>query len=656
MSFDTHNNNKTQIKHIMTSTPEHVIVIHTESSSSSSTYADKNVELSEDGLPMSGRNKRKVEECEYEPSVRLEEEETSQIKKPRTVSSKVKPTPQVLAVRRELQRCCRNNDLGRAIQIYHHATNDDDGTLVEAQSLYNILNLCDGLGERPVHIGTPKMTNHKTTNDDDDDEPQNHNNNDEDEPIQPIDAETRLSFAFRIKQDMDDRKLPLNETAYTALIRILASSQRVDEAAQLLREAEATQQCKMRLRLYSSLLTTYCDMDAMDQVIDLWVRLDREKLTLTEREYSAMIQSATRIGNAALVERFLSELAEDILVPGKETIQALVAWFQSSHATYSNDDQPNTHTLGMEPPTWVVPCMGPVVASSTWSIDSGCTIKDGVLQTGCLKGHTLQPVPLSKQAWQEMIEYNESIVLQGMVDGHASNFQGGGKGPKRKFDLEARRRNWNFFKTFLATKYEGGIDIVIDGANIGYYKQNFTHAPKHVDYRQIDGVVQHFLKLNKRVLLILHARHFANTLMPVWAKPIVEGWSSILYKANPGMNDDWFWLHAALWGRASVVTNDEMRDHHFQMLSPRSFVRWKERQQIHFHFEVIDGIRMLKPMYPATYSRRIQRIGSGLVIPLAKRGDENRFVDGVHIATSTEPEEETYLCVCPSSNSNVKTD
>ncbi len=31
-----------------------------------------------------------------------------------------------------------------------------------------------------------------------------------------------------------------------------------------------------------------------------------------------------------------------------------------------------------------------------------------------------------------------------------------------------------------------------------------------------------------------------------------------------------------------VVTNDEMRDHHFQMLSHRSFLRWKERHCVRF--------------------------------------------------------------------------
>ncbi len=33
-----------------------------------------------------------------------------------------------------------------------------------------------------------------------------------------------------------------------------------------------------------------------------------------------------------------------------------------------------------------------------------------------------------------------------------------------------------------------------------------------------------------------------------------------------------------------VVTNDEMRDHHFQMLSQRKFLRWKERHCVRFNF------------------------------------------------------------------------
>ena len=55
-----------------------------------------------------------------------------------------------------------------------------------------------------------------------------------------------------------------------------------------------------------------------------------------------------------------------------------------------------------------------------------------------------------------------------------------------------------------------------------------------------------------------------------------------------------------------VVSNDEMRDHHFGMLSPRSFLRWKERHVVHFSF--CKKKKNLEPEleYPPSYSIAIQ--------------------------------------------------
>ena len=159
------------------------------------------------------------------------------------------------------------------------------------------------------------------------------------------------------------------------------------------------------------------------------------------------------------------------------------------------------------------------------------------------------------------------------------------------------------------------------------------------------------------MLLVLHERHFSRDIMPDKYKPIQEYWEqeNILYKTPRGMNDDWFWLHAAYVYRTLVVTNDEMRDHHFQMLAPKIFLRWKERHHIHFDFgewewsDTQGGKRQRRVQleYPKAYSRRIQRIENGVVVPLAKRGDENRFMDGTHLACDDEPLEETYLCISP---------
>lgn len=67
-----------------------------------------------------------------------------------------------------------------------------------------------------------------------------------------------------------------------------------------------------------------------------------------------------------------------------------------------------------------------------------------------------------------------------------------------------------------------------------------------------------------------------------------------------------------------VISNDEMRDHHFGMLSPRSFLRWKERHVVHFAFT---RGRALEPelQYPPSYSTAIQdHPGRGWLFPSAE--------------------------------------
>ena len=55
-----------------------------------------------------------------------------------------------------------------------------------------------------------------------------------------------------------------------------------------------------------------------------------------------------------------------------------------------------------------------------------------------------------------------------------------------------------------------------------------------------------------------------------------------LFTTPGGSNDDWYWLYAAVTAgpEGKLVTNDELRDHVFQMLpAPRLFYKWKERHQ-----------------------------------------------------------------------------
>jgi len=145
-----------------------------------------------------------------------------------------------------------------------------------------------------------------------------------------------------------------------------------------------------------------------------------------------------------------------------------------------------------------------------------------------------------------------------------------------------------------------------------------------------------------------------------------------VYRTPAGMNDDWFWMHAALAAGGSdnegdgasrsnrpsvlAVTNDEMRDHHFQMLAEGSFLWWKERHQVKFDFRPWNrelGHRTVLLEYPKRYSRRMQRVncdgdeggGDAFVVPAPKRGDEGRYCDGQHVAEEGVPDEETYTVI-----------
>eukprot|EP01041_Mallomonas_annulata_P011962 gene11962-25057_t len=114
------------------------------------------------------------------------------------------------------------------------------------------------------------------------------------------------------------------------------------------------------------------------------------------------------------------------------------------------------------------------------------------------------------------------------------------------------------------------------------YQENTTHIEGNTDTSTANRTTTKSFK----PLLILHTRHFQFDGLSDKILSIIHSWrdANILYESPAGCNDDWFWLYATVILRCKVLTNDEMRDHHFQMLSPRWFARWKERHQIKYSF------------------------------------------------------------------------
>ena len=162
----------------------------------------------------------------------------------------------------------------------------------------------------------------------------------------------------------------------------------------------------------------------------------------------------------------------------------------------------------------------------------------------------------------------------------------------------------------------GPFDTIIDGANVGMFNQNFEDAK--FNFNQVERLLAHLRaergEDSKPVLLVLHQRRVrggpagaphAVKLIKQWRDnsaqaallafgKVVRGADALersplhctadeLFTTPAGSNDDWYWLYAAVVAGTNgfLVTNDELRDHVFQMLpAPRLFYKWKERHQV----------------------------------------------------------------------------
>jgi hypothetical protein len=119
-----------------------------------------------------------------------------------------------------------------------------------------------------------------------------------------------------------------------------------------------------------------------------------------------------------------------------------------------------------------------------------------------------------------------------------------------------------------------------------------------------------------RILLVLHTNHTDRQRLSDSDAAILARWRSegLLYTTPMGMNDDWYWLHAAVVSGEGcrVVSNDQMRDHHFGLLHTSAFARWKERHVRPFSIHSpppdanADTPKEVRLLDPLPYSHRMQ--------------------------------------------------
>jgi len=218
-------------------------------------------------------------------------------------------------------------------------------------------------------------------------------------------------------------------------------------------------------------------------------------------------------------------------------------------------------------------------------------------------------------------------------------------GIKRLVGNRSRLDEFDVFESWVRSR--GPFDYVLDGANIGFYgqgkalsaakeeakeareTQGSSSDAEHDLKRQkreekkeaffslqkVDDVLRAAQAHSSRALVVLHTNHTSHSGLDEPSHQLIQGWheAGVLFTSPKHHNDDWYWLYAAILSgeNCKVISNDEMRDHHFGMLSPRCFVRWKERHVVHFHFRHSTasdgGARWLPHLHhPRSFSEAMQ--------------------------------------------------
>lgn len=209
--------------------------------------------------------------------------------------------------------------------------------------------------------------------------------------------------------------------------------------------------------------------------------------------------------------------------------------------------------------------------------------------------------------------------------------------PLGKEEIEER---WRVFQTFKSTLEGMDYDTLVDGANVGYYGLNNWYKeakeellqsrgmdPSTVPAREreevpfpvdvspkfsiIEDMRRRALHQQRKPLIVLHQRHLDNATSGC-NKEILAQWreAKSVIASPPFLNDDFCWLYAALMKTSAyIITNDQMRDHHFTMLSPRFFLRWRQRHRITFRalYHRASASVVLNLKTPRPYSVWVQK-------------------------------------------------
>ncbi|KAL9226988.1 hypothetical protein vseg_002739 [Gypsophila vaccaria] len=419
----------------------------------------------------------------------------------------------------KLNMCSKNNDLKEAVILYKRALVDG---IVLTVYHYNVLlylcSLCAANHTDAVNCGG-------------------------------IDG---LEMGFEIFRKMGLDRIEPNEATFTSLARLAAAKNDPGMAFDVVKRMKA---CGVapKLRSYGPVLFGFCEKGEAERAYEVDAHMVECGVVAEEAELAALLKVSVDARKGDKVYEMLHRLRVSVRQVSEETAGIVEGWFLSEAG----------RGVGVE--NWDVGkvkegvvrsgggCHGQGwLGSGEWRVVKAVMDETGVCS--CC-GEKLVCIDIDPKETEEFATSLSSLACE-----------------------KEKLANFSQFQEWL--KIHGPFDAVVDGANVGLIN---TH---NFSFRQLNNVVDELRKISpskKMPLIVLHrGRVSGGPAEHPNARRMLENWrkAGALYATPKGSNDDWYWLYAAVSNKCLLVTNDEMRDHLFQLLGNSIFPRWKEKHQV----------------------------------------------------------------------------
>ncbi|XP_077210816.1 proteinaceous RNase P 1, chloroplastic/mitochondrial-like isoform X2 [Tasmannia lanceolata] len=365
-----------------------------------------------------------------------------------------------------------------------------------------------------------------------------------------------LTRGFEIYEKMCLEKIPLSEAALTSIARMAMSMGNGDMAFEMVKQMKALG-INPRLRSYGPALFTFCNNGNIEKAFEVEKHMLESGVYPEEPELEALLRLSIGAGRGEKVYYLLHKFRTSVRQVSLSTADLIEKWFESAAATRVGKRKWDGKLLseamengggGWHGLGWL--------GKGKWTVTRTTVGDNGVCESCGEKLATIDIDPLETENFA-----NSVAAIAGK-----------------------RERNSSFQNFQKWLDYYGPFEAVVDAANVGLFSQRRFLVSK---VNTVVNGIRQKLPSKKWPLIVVHNKRITGGKMEEPAnKKLIEKWKNAdaLYATPTGSNDDWYWLYAAIKFKCLIVTNDEMRDHIFQILGNDFFPKWKERHQVHFSF------------------------------------------------------------------------